>query len=84
MCLIVQFYLYAGQDLVFVEDVLKLSIAVLLLNWLIPKKKYFRKHLLMCLLYYCRVIFVNNFAFGPQVDHQVKEILLFLHLFDKL
>lgn len=22
---------------------------------------------------FCSVIFVNNFAFGPEVDHQLKE-----------
>lgn len=24
-------------------------------------------------MFFCSVIFVNNFAFGPEVDHQLKE-----------
>ena len=24
-------------------------------------------------IFYCRIVFVNNFAFGPGVDHKLKE-----------
>ena len=31
----------------------------------------FLKYFFLCLS--CSIIFVNNFAFGPEVDHQLKE-----------
>lgn len=36
-------------------------------------------HLYICNdTYFCRIIFVNNFAFGPQVDHQVSNSKTYL------
>ena len=37
-----------------------------------PLSKFiFLKYFFLCLS--CSIIFVNNFAFGPEVDHQLKE-----------